>query len=432
MLVIRGSKLTLFPLRDETLESFWRDTEDVLASSPLVEAIQELELSGLYLSDKMTDKLGPLLQQHPAVTKISLQSCTATPLLLDYFLKKVQSCCPKLECLESNGTLSDCWGASTMKILQEIPLKSLRLLGMRFSQDEDVPMTNAEEVSSQLASAVSCPRTMPLHQELQELDLTGCQWEQMESSLLPLLESCGSLKKISFKCCRMEDSYMAQILDSLTNLPKLDTLDLGVNQCGPLSIHAVSNLIELSTTSLQFLDLSYQVVPGKALDFERLSNALISVAAANKKNSLKVMRLAGNHIRDDQLTSFANALYNCRLERLDLSNNAITSQGLVLLSQGLAQNQCLKSLNLRNNGFGDLTMLTGIHQNVSLHQLQHSCLPHSPSSQLVDYVCKLNRGGRILLRQNVPQGLWPKVLEKCCQQNNQDAMYYLLQQGQHM
>lgn len=439
MLVIRGTKLTLFPLRDETLESFWRDTEDVLASYSFgLEGINELEISCLYLSHKMTDKLGLLLHPH-TVTKISLQSCTATPLLLEYFLKTVQSCCCPLESLESNGTLSDCWGPSTMQILEEIPLKSLRLLGMRFPEqpvndDENVHMTNVEGEGSH-PTAATYRNILPLHQELQELDLTGCQWEQMDSSLLPFLKSCQSLKKVSFKCCRMEDTNLAQILNLLADIPKLHTIDLGVNQCGKSSIESVANLMESPTMSLQFLDLSYQVVPGGAagmsLDLERLSQALISKRDSNNNNSFQVLRLAGNHIRDAELTYLAKALEDCRLERLDLSSNCISSQGLAILSQGLAKNQWLKTLNIRNNGFADLSTFGAIEHNASLHSLQHSCVPNCPGSQLVDYVCKLNRGGRILLRQkNVAPGLWPKVLEKCWQQKNHDALYYLLQQGQ--
>ncbi|KAL3941672.1 MAG: hypothetical protein SGBAC_004013 [Bacillariaceae sp.] len=429
MLVIRGNKLTLFPLRDETLESFWRDTEDVLNQYSLgLDEINELELSSLYLSCGMTDKLGQLLQQH-TFTKISLQSCTATSQLLDYFMKKVQCRC-QLECLESNGTLSDCWSPSSMQILEEIPVKTLRLLGMSFPQVHDVAMPDAEKEEEDNATTGSnVQKNKPLHEDLLELDLTGCQWAQLDS-LLSFLESCTSLQKVSFKCCRLVDSGIAQILSTLASLTKLETIDLGVNQCGPEGIQAVASFLESPSTSLQFLDLSYQVVPGGvAFHFERLSQALMSNAKC--KTPLKILRLAGNQIRDAQLASLAKALEHCCLERLDLSTNCISNQGLQSLRQGLARNQHLKSLNLRNNEFANLSMFL-IMDNVSLHNVQHSCPPNCPGSQEVDYVCKLNQGGRILLRQQaVPQGLWPTVLARCCQQNNSDAMYYLLQQGQH-
>lgn len=473
--------MILFPLRDETFESFWKDTEGALYLSIMGREkehnISELELSCLYLSHKMTDKL-KLLSRHFSFTKISLQSCTATPPLLDYFLQHIQETYGQLHCFESNGTLSECWSESSVKILQEIPLQTLRLLGMRFpssnadsssssiingraaasssnsfANDTDInantdrmeinETTNHPKHKQQQETPASYPK--PLHQQLRELDLTGCQWEHLDSQL-PFLQACTALQKISFKCCRLDDDDLYQILSVLPSLPNLTTIDLGVNQCGPRGLLAVRRLLESSSSSaVEYLDLSYQVVSGGiAFHMELLAQALLANARCKDEDDnvpkqpslhhpLRVLRLAGNQIKDSQLVALAKALecQHCRLERLDLSANCLTDRGLAILSASLAHNHHLKSINLRNNEFATLQNFS-IERNVSLHNVQHSCPPHCPATRWVNYICKLNQGGRLLLRNdNIPQGLWPKVLERCCQQSNNDAMYYLLQQGQH-
>ena len=84
--------------------------------------------------------------------------------------------------------------------------------------------------------------------------------------------------------------------------------------------------------------------------------------------SLQEIRLASNNLTDSSIDDLSLVFYGlkCKLKKIDLSNNKITSKGASKLLQSLKQNEFLTHLNLENNpsiGIGELRELTMFFKN---------------------------------------------------------------------
>eukprot|EP00980_Cylindrotheca_fusiformis_P000085 scaffold19_cov114-Cylindrotheca_fusiformis.AAC.32 len=379
MLQVRGPKIVIYPTRNESLDSFWKNYQEIGSHR---ESLSELQISCVRLNDKMIDRLKDL---HPkiAISTISLHSCTADPERLGSYL-------------------------------ENLPLETLRLHGFTFQRKICLPR------NEQCMLAMS----------LREVSFNGSFWDGVDN-LVEFLQLCVSLERVSFKCCGLSDEALNQIVSALQTLPHLKYLDLAANRCGPKGMRSITALIKQSTT-LEHLDLSYQTLTeGKRLCLESfLAPALLH----DRSKQLKVLRLAGNLIDDNGISQLASSLRSpsCSLQHLDLSTNEISSNGLATLGLCLKTNYHLTRLNLKSNFFSDLSsLLPIIEENYSLEYLEHSCHASEPSAKFIAQICHLNRGGRRLLCQepNIPMGLWSKVLARCVQTKNCDAIHYFLQTG---
>lgn len=377
MLQIRGPKLLLYPTRNETLDSFWKKQDEISASP---DQITEIQMSCLLLNNQMIERLKRLFQK-VSVSRISLHSCTANPDILGPFLG-------------------------------ELPLETLRLHGSTFQR------------------RISLPQQCALSQSLEELSLNGSQWESDVDVLIDFLKICVSLRRVAFKCCGLSDDALCQIVAALEALPNLQHLDFAANRCGSKSMEAISALIRHSS-SLEHLDLSYQVLHRD----DKLRVGDLASAISEAGSHLKVLRLAGNLLDDEQAAQLAMSLTSsCSLRHLDLSTNDISSKGLSPLSDALKTNLHLTNLNIKSNAFSDLSSLS-IEENYSLESLEHSCRGNrsgpANANQTITHTCCLNQGGRRLLchEPNVALGLWSDVLARCSRTKNIDSIYYFLRNG---
>jgi Ran GTPase-activating protein (RanGAP) involved in mRNA processing and transport len=262
---------------------------------------------------------------------------------------------------------------------------------------------------------------------LQELLLNGSHLgERAVETLANSFTGCpsSSIQRVSLKCCQLSDQSIAKIVNVLHHLPKLECLDLVGNHCCQLGIQALANLLLQSSATLQRLDLSFQL--GAMVIFP-LAHALAD------NTSLTVLRLPGNGLDDKAMSCLARvalASTNTSLQHLDLSANDIGNEGLEVLGKALCKNHCLQSLNLKYNPISNLSVAKQwLVQNDSLESLEHSCCKTKQLQQWISYLCRLNQGGRRLLRQNPPPSVWPLVLERCASSDNADAIFYLLQCG---
>ena len=387
-MLLRGNKLLLFPQRNETrtLESFLQTIQEDAFR------IEEVELSSLFLTTRFAQKLGRLLK-HCKLTRISLQSCHVTsPDILNALFLRHHNTIAHFECINN---------ASGMLVDAEFGnLESLTLQGSSFSHQKVVALSKSNNKNKNHA--------------IRELDLGGSRFENTHIS--SVLLKFDSLETISFKCCRLSLAETSQIGISLQKLPLLRSVNLVANH---IPWRVIADLIRTSSR-LQDLDLSHSLKDCTSKHRET-SNSIEEVfRALTKSTSLRALRLAGNNINDQQIPSLAKSLTtNCQLQHLDLSSNAITEQGLVVLN--LAKNQNLQCLNLKYNAFQRL-VVENLDQNYTIQRILHSAFD---CDQRVDYVCRINQGGRKALKTAMPINLWPILLERA----DMDAMYYFLRQG---
>jgi Ran GTPase-activating protein (RanGAP) involved in mRNA processing and transport len=216
----------------------------------------------------------------------------------------------------------------------------------------------------------------------------------------------------------------------MTKLASLERLDLVGNSCCNQGLRGLGCLLTSSyVKKLRVLDVSYQL--GEFADISNFATAL------QANTSLRVLRMAGNSLGNDNVCLLAKSLaQNCALRDFDLSANSVGDLGLQALIEAMEQNQVLTTLSLKYNVFADLSCLESVLRvhNFSLQQLYHTCkfqyarnIPDGNKGERISYYLRLNQGGRILLkRDETPLGLWPIVLERSAPSDNFDAIFFIL------
>jgi Ran GTPase-activating protein (RanGAP) involved in mRNA processing and transport len=270
---------------------------------------------------------------------------------------------------------------------------------------------------------------------LQILNLNGCQMERNERMVHELAKYLGessrhqSLRQVSLKCCQLSDQSMHKVVVAMRDLGHMEKLELVGNSCCHEGLNALGLLLESPCAQqLSILDVSYQL--GDLRDLKFFSRAL------QTNGTLKVLRMAGNSMGNDNVQLIAKSLAkNVALHDLDLSANSVGDSGLQALIEAMEQNQVLKTLSLKYNVFADLSCVEYVlrQHNFSLQTLNHSCKPQSENLRrgengtTISYYLRLNQGGRILLKKDdAPLGLWPIVLEKNFPTKNFDAIFFML------
>jgi hypothetical protein len=401
MLQVRGKRIIVYPTGDsETIHSLFQN-ESLNSSASFRETkleISELEISCTPLSAGMIEKVTQLFTSFK-ITRLSLMSCSSSSELLHVFLTVVESF-QQIKHLECNNNLIHILDEKCMQKIATMSLQQLTFHG-KFLSPLSLPV-------------VQCP----LSQSIQELDLNGSRLGSVEP-LIQFLPNCFSLRRTLFKCSGLTDSSASQIVTALQHLPCLKHLDLMANHCCYLAIQALAVLLQFST-SIEYLNLSYQLESN--INIEMLTKAL------PLSKCLKVLKLAGNEINDSHASHLATSLAQERtvLQHLDISTNSISAKGLKILSTALTTNRHLKYLNLKYNSIFNLCGLD-ISQNYYMERLDHSCNKRLSSSSKIDYFCRLNEGGRRLLRRKhgVQEGLWPEVLQRL----DAEGLYYFLRHG---
>lgn len=178
----------------------------------------------------------------------------------------------------------------------------------------------------------------------------------------------------------------------------------GDNFCQSQGTEAVAKLLLSSSSSLRQLDLSCQDVWDDRSYFCHIASAL-----ANKNGcGLETLDISSNFLKDEHLEWLLQALqHNRTLRRVVLRNNAITNDGMAILSKFLPQ-LSLTTLDLTNNHYTHVESLD-LASNTSLWQLQVD----PPLTARLLYYLALNQGGRqCKLPNEIPLSVWPLLLAR--------------------
>jgi hypothetical protein len=149
------------------------------------------------------------------------------------------------------------------------------------------------------------------------------------------------------------------------------------------------------------------------------NHGALALAQALLSSSILSLNLGYNCIGNEGMEAFAQVLNNpsSKLQRLNLSCNAFDEEGAIGLVKSLSSNQCLKELSLfcnRINLAVCSALVETLGRNYTLKNVKLGATltdTFSPMRMEVDYLLKLNRGGRDVLRKlKFPQSVWANIL----------------------
>ena len=202
--------------------------------------------------------------------------------------------------------------------------------------------------------------------QVERIQIWNCNLvHELIGLLATSLTEFDSLKEFALKCVDLQDNpeseqVVRELVQSLSGHSRLRKLDLSNTEVGKLGCSALVDLLSNPNISLKVLDplnnsscrLERINLGGNTINdaaAQPLSDALASSTTLKTLNlsNIRGITITGWHVLFDFLRS-----QTCALEDLDLSSNELNDEVMVSLTDALASNRSLKSLNLNtNDGF---------------------------------------------------------------------------------
>lgn len=370
--------------------------------------ISTLSLVGNHFDDHLSHGVGELLIANQGLKEIILRHNTIETTGACSIAKGIQVH-STLELVDLSDSIIDTLG------------KDALLKAMHHNKSVKV-LTLAGKVFQALPSIQSFGVMLRMNSTLEKLDLrsNNLRCEEVIDMADALRRENSTLRVLCLSDTNIDNRTaiaLSQMLETNTTLTKLD---LGGNQnIGFLGAVAIA----AGVRTLKQLDLrNTRLGPVGA-------KALAQLIRTN--NSLKYLNLSRNNFGDEGAIHVVEALvYNTSLEKLSLSMCSITKTGAVFIGRNLPMMHGIKHLFLYQNPIaeeGSQALLEGLMDNMSLLDLGIE-KRFMPSCEALFFYLRLNRAGRRALREeNVPDGLWTRILSSCAAVNPA-ALFYLLQQ----
>ena len=257
------------------------------------------------------------------------------------------------------------------------------------------------------SSAVALAEGLKATKSLTTLELSYCVFqEHAVGTLATGVRQNTSLQSLLLPGCELEDDQLAMIVTSLQNHPTMQQLTLFRNHCSIQGTEALALLQNNSSSKISKLDLSYQQFErSKKLDIASIADSLSTTAC------LQRLSLSFNKLNNMDVQKLAEGLYrNDTLQQIDLRANNIRDDGVCALARVLKRHPSLEKVFLFGNPFGSIgaeSLLTVARENTRLLELNTDY--NASSYDSVQYYCCLNRGGRHLLKADVPPAFWPLI-----------------------
>ncbi|GLC35305.1 hypothetical protein PLESTM_000305700 [Pleodorina starrii] len=235
-------------------------------------------------------------------------------------------------------------------------------------------------------------KPMQVNAGLRMLDLTGNEVTGQGAAALAgvLARPTAGLQALVLRNNPLKDAGVLEIAEMLRNNTSLTMLDLGDTHCGIQGLIGLATALTDGNSTLKILDLEDPVVQGpQDSTFQHLTrmlavnssltelslakhrmtdpqlDMLVTYGFARSKAPWTSLSLRGNHLSPFAGPTLERLLSFCpRLQRLNLSSNALGNDGAVSLSRCLAYCAELRELDVRSNAIGDvgLMALAGVLQ----------------------------------------------------------------------
>ncbi|XP_057187774.1 uncharacterized protein si:ch211-196h16.5 [Triplophysa rosa] len=265
-----------------------------------------------------------------------------------HFCKLSEKCCAglasvltsKSSFLRDSNLSGNSFGDSGVKLLSDAlknpncKLEKLRLSSCNIKDEGCVALTSVLRSNSS---------------HLRELDLS--RNKNLGDSGVKLL-SAGlenpncKLKKLVLWKCNITDEGCAALASALKSNSHLRKLNLTNNNLGDSGVKLLSDVLENPNCKLEKL-----VLRGCGV-----TEGCVALASALISNShLRDMNLSRNKLGDSGVKLLSAGLENpnCKLEKLKLTSCGVRDEGCVALASALRSNSHLRKLNLSENNLGD-------------------------------------------------------------------------------
>jgi Ran GTPase-activating protein (RanGAP) involved in mRNA processing and transport len=216
-----------------------------------------------------------------------------------------------------------------------------------------------------------------------------------------------TLKCIKLRSIGLHDDHAQTVVSALHSHPNLESLDLSFNHLRSLT--PFGGLLMSSECNLRELFIGFQNLWQTAR-----TNISGFVQAIEGNVTLAVLALPKNKLDDQDIAMLATALAkNSTLEYLDMRENLLTDRGIICLAQLAKSSMGLRKIFVVKNPFGTDGSLALLEAASTNHNIFHMDVCTKDSiHKLIRYHTALNRGGRRLLMENPPLGLWPLAMER--------------------
>lgn len=227
--------------------------------------------------------------------------------------------------------------------------------------------------------------------------------DEMAALLAESLKAMPCLERVNLEDNNLSDEGMGPILQALSHVTSLRSLNLASNEIGGVAAEELGNYLVRDDCPLQTLTLHHADVDD--FEGERFVNALASntsltevdlsfnkIGSAENLNTvypdlttateamaellvlptcpLRILKLTWNMMRLDSAVQFSQALaVNESLTYLDVSYNAFGNDAGCALGDALLDNKTIKTLLISNNGLDSkacFTICIGIQENLGL------------------------------------------------------------------
>ncbi|KAL4468590.1 hypothetical protein ABPG74_005093 [Tetrahymena malaccensis] len=188
--------------------------------------------------------------------------------------------------------------------------------------------------------------SLELNQNQNIIDLSDKTMSEKYAKII--IQILNRPDKSNFTALKLKNNNLtSSILEILfSQLPEqIQEIDLGSNNLGSQDLSLCLNPLSQKSfnSNLKILNLENNQLGD--IGFNQIYSALLEY-------NLSVLNLSQNYLTDDCMESIFNLLKNVDLNELYISQNNITSQGALILAQGLECNSSLQVLDISKNNIG--------------------------------------------------------------------------------
>ena len=186
------------------------------------------------------------------------------------------------------------------------------------------------------------------------------------------IQLLNQIKELDFGDNELDHSALNTFCRAIPHLTNLHTLSLYVNPIGKggavevlkcLHTHKIPlKKLDLENTSIDVEDCAHLALLIYLEKLDLSNNSLSSISVASiiesqlKNSTIRELNMSGAHLSEENCTSLTSLLQEsvCQLSQLYISECGITGEGVVHLEKGLTNNYSLVQLIMDKNPIGDI------------------------------------------------------------------------------